>query len=233
MKKTAILLMLFLLFPASWANSFSALPYIDPGELELAKFLAPPPAQDSTQTRKEIEEILAFQRARSSETVAYAVADQDISVFRFAVVLGTAFKKDKLPLTDAFFDKVLKDIRPIVDQAKGHWNRPRPYIFDHRVKPCVRKPGNAAYPSGHATAGNLMAVLLANMVPEKNALIFARGWEFSLNRVIGGVHYRSDIEAGRIAASLIAYELFKKEEFKKDFADAKKELRQVLGCQGP
>ena len=79
----------------------------------------------------------------------------------------------------------------------------------------------------------MLAIILANMVPEKRAAIFDRGWDFALNRVIGGVHYRSDIEAGRIAATLIAGEMFNDSVFLGDFEKAKSEVRKVLGNKGP
>ena len=65
------------------------------------------------------------------------------------------------------------------------------------------------YPSGHANAGYTIAIVLAQMVPEKRAEIFARAQAFALNRVIGGVHFRSDIEAGRLSGTLIAAAMFR------------------------
>jgi acid phosphatase (class A) len=74
-----------------------------------------------------------------------------------------------------------------------------------------------------------MTVLLAQMIPEKREELFARGWKFALNRVVGGVHYRSDVEAGRIAGTVLACEIFKSPSFKKEFEKARVELRGALG----
>jgi acid phosphatase (class A) len=41
------------------------------------------------------------------------------------------------------------------------------------------------------------------MVPEKVAAIFDRAGVFAYNRVIAGVHYPSDVEAGRISGAVI------------------------------
>ena len=49
----------------------------------------------------------------------------------------------------------------------------------------------------------MTAILLAAMVPEKRAEIFARGWEYGENRLVAGVHFPSDIESGRIAATAV------------------------------
>ena len=46
---------------------------------------------------------------------------------------------------------------------------------------------------------------------------------------MAGVHYPTDVEAGRITASVIAAGLFNDAAFQHDFATAKIELRQALG----
>jgi len=66
------------------------------------------------------------------------------------------------------------------------------------------------------------------MVPEKAAELHARGDRFALNRVIGGVHYPTDIEAGKLSAIVIAERLFTSAEFRNDFEKARRELRKVL-----
>src|SRR5947209_20328887 len=78
-----------------------------------------------------------------------------------------------------------------------------------------------SYPSGHSTRGALDAILLAQMVPEKRAEIFARGWDFGLSRVVGGVHYPSDVEAGRIDATAIVAIMMQNAGFQTDLAAAR------------
>jgi acid phosphatase (class A) len=86
-----------------------------------------------------------------------------------------------------------------------------------------------SYPSGHSTFGVTTAILLAAMVPEKREELFARGWEYGHNRVIGGVHFPTDVEAGRIEATAMVALMMRNEGFKQDLAAAKAELRQALG----
>jgi acid phosphatase (class A) len=75
----------------------------------------------------------------------------------------------------------------------------------------------------------MTAILLANMVPEKREALFARGWEYGRNRVVGGVHYPSDVEAGRIEATVLVSAMMQNPAFKTDFAASRAELRQVIG----
>jgi len=208
-----------------------AKPFITAKELDLTKFLAPPPANDSAQTKTELAEILTIQVTRTPEMVARAQADAEENVWRFADVLGPKFTKEALPKTDAFFARVAETEGAVVDPAKDVWKRPRPHLYSNLVKPVVPLSKSGSYPSGHATVGTLMAIVLSNMVPEKRAELMARGWEYANNRVIGGIHYRSDIEAGRISGSLIAEAIWNQPDFAAEFAAAKAELRAALGLQ--
>jgi len=154
-----------------------------------------------------------------------------LSAFRFADVLGPRFSENNLSLSAAFFSRVVDTANAVVGPAKAAWNRPRPYDFDSRVIPCVSKPTNASYPSGHSTVGYVLAIVLTQIVPEKRAELFARAQEYALNRVVGGVHYRSDIDAGRICGTLIAAAMFKQPSFHSDLSAAISEVRSVLGYE--
>ncbi|HTA17198.1 MAG TPA: phosphatase PAP2 family protein [bacterium] len=204
-------------------------PYPIGGQVDLTRLLAPPPAPDSAQTKMEIDELLKIQASRTDAQAAAAIADHDYSVFRFADVMGPAFNPGNLPLTAAFFARVIDTGKSIVEPAKAFWNRERPFTVDSRIMPVMKDAKSPSYPSGHSTAGNLMAIVLANMVPEKSPAIFARGWIFAQNRLIAGEHFPSDIQAGRISAAVIASHLFENEEFRADFVAARLELRKALG----
>ena len=97
------------------------------------------------------------------------------------------------------------------------------------IKPSLTLPTSASYPSGTTTAGTLMAIVLANIVPEKAAEIMARGTELGTQRLVGGVHFPSDVEAGRLAGTLIAATIMSRPDFKAEFEAAKVETRTALG----
>jgi len=86
-----------------------------------------------------------------------------------------------------------------------------------------------SYPSGHSTYGAMSAILLANMVPEKRREIFARGWDYGWSRVVGGVHFPTDVESGRIEATAMAALMMQNADFRADLAAARAELRRSLG----
>lgn len=203
-------------------------PFITAKEIDLSALLAPPPANDSAAMKKELGEILTLQVTRTPEMVARAQADQAENVWCFADVMGPKFNAAQMPEVARFFQRIADTDGAVVDPFKGVWKRPRPQMYSDLVKPAVKLSTSGSYPSGHATDGTLMAIMLANMAPEKRAEIRARGIEYGNNRVIGGIHYPSDVEAGRITGTVIAGRLLARPEFMKAFNAAKTELRSVL-----
>ena len=75
----------------------------------------------------------------------------------------------------------------------------------------------------------MMGIILSDMVPEKRAEIMARAADYAHNRVVGGIHYPSDIEAGKISGSVIAAVLLSRPDFKAEYEVARSELRSDLG----
>ena len=59
--------------------------------------------------------------------------------------------------------------------------------------------------------------------------LFVRGWDYGQSRVIGGVHFPTDVESGRIEATAMVALMMQNADFKTDFAAARTELRKGLG----
>ncbi|MGV1792441.1 acid phosphatase [Rhizobium sp. A37_96] len=207
-----------------------AKPFTDAKEVNLLDLLPPPPANDSAQMKAELGEILTIQVTRTPEMAARAVADAEENVWRFSDVIDNPkFTKENLPKFSAFFDRIVETEGAVVDPAKDVWKRPRPHLYSDLVKPIVPLSKSGSYPSGHTTLGTLMGIVLSNMVPEKRAVIMARAWEYGHNRVVGGIHYATDIEAGRIAGTVIAETIMTHDDYKSEYEGAKAELRAALG----
>ncbi|HYA14593.1 MAG TPA: hypothetical protein VEF33_09675, partial [Syntrophales bacterium] len=69
--------------------------------------------------------------------------------------------------------------------------------------------------------------------PEKKAEIFARAGQYGYHRMVGGVHYRSDIEAGRISGTVIAAIMMQHPDFQEEFSRARNEIRRILQLPQP
>ena len=203
--------------------------FLAPGQPDLADLLPAPPPPGSARERAELAELLALQKSRTPEMAAAAVLDARETPERFLAVLGPMARTERLPLTMALLRAAAEDEYLAIAAVKETWARRRPFLVEPALHPCVPPPQSNSYPSRHNAYGMLMAEILGRMVPERLAALFARARDYGDNRMVAGVHYRSDTEGGRIAGILIAGRLFANPAFLARFQAARAELRAVLG----
>lgn len=225
MKRIALLSLMLLIGQPALADGTAP----DRASIELSTLLPPPPAAGSAEATQDLQAVLAIQRTRRPAEQSAAKADMERSVFRFADALGPSMQAATLPKTAAFFARVADFDKAEVKDAKLYWRRARPPVTSDQVHPLSQeKPDDWSYPSGHATFGYTTAILLANMVPEKRAAIFARADLYAQHRVVMGVHFPSDVEAGRLAGTVIGAQLLQQADWQADYQAARAELRAAL-----
>jgi acid phosphatase (class A) len=216
-----------------WAGALPASavgPYfLTRDSVNLPQLLAPPPGPEDASTKTDLDELREIQRTRTPERVATARADREESLRRFLLVFSKPLTAEQLPKTIALFKHLAADAEFATDPAKKAFARPRPYAVTGDLKPVCPHSESGAYPSSHATAGYLMAIVLAAMVPEQRDAIFVRAQDYAESRLVCGVHHRGDIEAGRIAGTVLAAVVRNNPKFKVEFAAARAELRGALG----
>lgn len=88
---------------------------------------------------------------------------------------------------------------------------------------------NGSYPSGHTTLGWTMALVLAEIRPERQNQLLQRGYEYGQSRVICGAHWQSDVDAGRILGAAVFARLHADERFVAALNEAKKKCIIRLG----
>jgi acid phosphatase (class A) len=205
--------------------------YIDSSSLHLDRIIPPPPSQSSAATTAELTELHSIEAARTPEQVRQAEADdQEEDIFIFRTVLGPSFTPEALPLTAALSAHVRKDESAAGGPLKTIYRRPRPYQVDSTLHPvCPLSAEPTSYPSGHSLSGYLLAFTLVQLVPEKRQQILDRADQYVHNRLICGVHYASDTQAGRIVAYAIFGSLAASPKFQQDLAAASEETRRKLG----
>lgn len=201
--------------------------FVAPARMQAMLILAAPAGAASAVAARELAELHAIEAARTPEQVARAMADdKDESIFLFREVIGANFNARLLPSTALLSTHVGRDESANTDQLKKGFARMRPYNADVSLKPvCKTKKKDDSYPSGHATAGYLQALTLVELFPEKRDAILARADDYAHNRLVCGVHYRSDIEAARLLAYSVHAVMRDNVEFKTELAAAKAELR--------
>jgi acid phosphatase (class A) len=125
--------------------------------------------------------------------------------------------------------RIETDVSLYVRDAKHRFVRPRPYVIEARLKPCIEDVAdNESYPSGHATYGYVIALVLAEMVPERRVALLARADEFGHHRMTCGVHFASDVAAGRSGAEWLVRELDKDPGYRTARSKATETLRAAL-----
>ncbi|WP_295993790.1 phosphatase PAP2 family protein [Rugamonas sp.] len=225
----------FILFSVIAAISGAALAahdpvYVPPAATNAAQILPAPTAADSTATRAELAELHRIEAARTPAQVEAARADETIeTLFIYQSVLGERFNPAALPLTAALAKHVSNDEGVNSTPGKLAFGRVRPYNVDATLHPvCKTKTKNDSYPSGHATAGYLDALVLIEMVPEQRDAILARADDYAHNRLICGVHFPSDVAAGKLLAYATHAAMDANPAFQAELAAAKAELRRAL-----
>lgn len=201
--------------------------YIDPHAVDFKSLLSGPPEVGSQEELADIEYVLDQQSRRTQADMNRSQREVALSVFLFDEVLGSWFTEENVPLTASLFKKVFDDSNLVTKPAGKHWNRRRPPLRDSRVQPAVRVPDRPSYPSGRATRGYLFGVLLAEMVPDLKAELIARGRAIGEYRVIGGVHFKTDVEASQKLGRELANHFFSSLSFLNDFSEAQAELNLV------
>ena len=170
------------------------------------------PTDDSLATLADLETVYQVQQRRTPEQVALANYFAEDNVFQYDAVIGLWFNAANLPRAAEFFAQIEADRYAISTAGKRAWNRPRPPLLDPRIKACIPLPKSGSYPSGHATQAFVWAGILAEIFPEHRAALRARAQLVAWSRIIGGVHYPTDIAAGRVLGDRIVAEFLKNPE---------------------
>jgi acid phosphatase (class A) len=207
--------------------------YIDPTVMDLQALIPNAPADGAQDQKTELGVLHLLESSRTPQDVAAAKADEnDEDLFLYKSVLGDRFNAQALPVTAGVGVHVENEASVAGGILKTFFQRARPYNADKSLHPVCQLTDVAnSYPSGHALVGYLEGFVLAEIVPEKRAEILARADDFAHNRLVCGVHYPSDVEAGRKVAYMVFGYMLATPRFQRDLAAARAETRVALGMQ--
>jgi acid phosphatase (class A) len=204
----------------------SELHYLKAGKPAAGELLPPPPLPGSVEQAADMERVRAVYHAAGSNDVAAAYSEKKFSVFNFTQAVGPFFVQTNLPKTTAFFEKVQKDAAIVTDLGKDYFHRPRPFTVDtHLANGKLEK--SFSYPSGHSTESMVLALVLADLMPDKHDAIIEHARQIGWRRVQIARHYPTDIYAGRVLAQAIVKQMRKSDDFEESFAEVKKEIEAV------
>lgn len=187
--------------------------------------LPPPPAPGSAIDQADLAALRGWQakrtraqcrRAKSQYTATFEEFYGDLSPFR------KPLPKDALEV----LEQVHNDVDIAVVVFKDRYVRPRPFLRDPSLEPCLGRVGGKAYPSGHSAVARALALLLADVDPAGKEAYLARSEEAALNRVIGGVHHPTDIEAGKNLGAEVYAQMRQGPAFQADLEKLKAALKR-------
>lgn len=204
------------------------------GAPNAAAFLPAPPEAGSVREQDDIAVYRATRDLQGSSRWAQARADNEIETPSapriFDEALGITFSPAETPTLAHLLGRMLGDLETIQTPAKRGFTRPRPFVREPAATCITPEPWLAAsgsYPSGHAALGWAWALVLAEMAPDRADAVLARGLAYGESRVVCGVHYRSDVEAGRIVGAALVARLKADPAFQADFVLASRELSRA------
>jgi acid phosphatase (class A) len=214
-----------------FAKGEAPLHYLKAGRPNAAELLAPPPLPDSAEQPADMAAVVSVSKACSTNDMALAFSEKKFYIFNFAAAVGEFLKPNAFPSTEAFFEPVQEDAAAVTDEAKDYWKRPRPYTLNPSLA-SGKLEKSFSYPSGHATEGMVLALVLADFFPDQREAILAIGRNLGWHRVWIGRHYATDIYAGRVFAQAIVREMKANSDFQQDLAAARAEIASAAGKGG-
>lgn len=188
----------------------------------------------------------AYQRAnkdRSSARWHLATADAELkfplAAKAFSCALGVPITQEQAPHITMLLRRTLTDAGLATYKAKDFYKRTRPFVQSDTAsctpkdEASLRKDGS--YPSGHASLGWAWGLVLTEIAPERQLQLVRRGFEFGQSRVVCGVHWQSDVDAGRLVGAAVVAQLQSNPVFKSQVAYARQEFQKLraLHPEGP
>jgi acid phosphatase (class A) len=198
--------------------------YLPEAAVEALRFV-PPPAPGSPVDAADIETLRGWQARRTKADCDGALAQTKA---RYETLIGEAgpFALPLKPAPAAFFERLYRELFRETLAVKKRYGRPRPYARGLGLETCIGGVQDDSYPSGHAVNARFYANAISVLRPERHAAYMAAADKAALNRVIGGVHHPSDIEAGKRLADELFSLYMREPAFRADLERLRKYLKE-------
>lgn len=197
--------------------------WITPQQFDFKSLIGDPPEDTSPEHAQEIGHMLDIQATRTPEDEQRCKQEVKLNIFLFSNVLGDWFNAGNVPITQQVMDEARANAGQVTTAAKDLYKRVRPSVANPKIHPCVPPERSYSYPSGHTVAGIVWATLLSEIFPEKRDALMARGKRIGDDRVLAGMHYPTDVIAGRKLGEEIARRLLADQAFRAELEKAKQE----------
>ena len=161
-----------------------------------------PPLPGSDRFTKDLNELLQIGRTRTTaqaDTARYWATEAPSS--RWEVFMEDELKTHRLGSVQtaralALASTAMYDAMVACWDAKFFYWLERPITADSTLRTALSTPPFPSYPSGHSTQSAAAAEVFAYLFPDRADYYRRKADEASVSRVLAGIHYRFDIEAG-------------------------------------
>jgi acid phosphatase (class A) len=194
-------------------------PYYLTGKEEAWRNFPPKPVLGSTVDQEDLLITLSLQATRNEDQKNEALRDKTYTIKLMTDVIDPDFKT-KYPNLYNVLSNADIDSYYINSLLKNENGRLRPFVQHPILVTPLFTAGDYSYPSGHATGMELQARILAELFPDKADALRKRARQIADSRVVAGVHYTSDTEAGLLLGDTLFNEIEAKSAFQKDLTTA-------------
>jgi membrane-associated phospholipid phosphatase len=205
------------------------------------KYLPEPPSISSsiftTDLSAHIDGIIA--RTTDDGTIAAQDVDDSAEYYCkiFSEVLGKNFSKTASPQLYKLFKTIYPSAGDATKTCKSYYKRLRPFVQLNESTSTGGTPendplrNNGSYPSGHACAGWLFSLVMAEIAPDYEEALLARAFKYGNGRVITGYHWQSDVDMGRLVGAAAYARLHTNHDFLEQLELARKEFQNSSGIR--
>lgn len=215
-KKTLSLGLMFL--------SLSAFADVD----AVLKSFPPPPAAGSEVDVADLAKVHEYQKSRTPEDCKRTQYEASLTIEKvFAPPYGPLTLEETQKLKQLYWH-IFTETDEYVNGLKIMYKRDRPFQRDASIVLCVPSHNSTSYPSGHSTISHVAANIFATLIPAKAEALKARADQMAEDRVLGGVHHPSDVQAGKNLAEIVTEKLLVQPNMQIPLENAKKSLSNPL-----
>lgn len=195
--------------------------------------LGAPPAEGSAQAAADLATHRATRLPPEHPRRDLAARDADLKfpalVQPFACALGVPISAAETPHLATLMRRSAMDAGLATYAAKNAHRRQRPFavLGEASCTPAEEAAlrNDGSYPSGHAALGWALGLVLAGLAPERAQALVERGHAYGQSRVYCGVHWQSDVDAGRVVGAAAVARLQADPMFRAQAALAQAEIQ--------
>jgi len=205
--------------PAATPSGPPSHPIYLTGNEEAWKNFPKAPALGSPIDLADLTITLSIQASRTEDQKAEATTDKEYAITLVTSVIDPSFQT-KYPKTFEVLTQADKDAYFVNSMLKKANARLRPFMQHPTLVTPLFTSKDFTYPSGHSSGSELQARLLGQLFPAQAEDLLKRARQIADSRVVAGVHYTSDTEAGQALGDLMFKQLEANPKFRHDLAAA-------------